>query len=573
MNATSAKPKIYLHLDAPDTTNIHRAALLGLWMTLTQLERLFPNPSLRVGELSWKLTPYSVSLYWQGQDETVLDWLLKKAFQIDNRGLISLTGLNPQSMQLINKIHVHQALTATLLQHNQFVSTIADQYKASGTKLLKTAPHLLLCLLIKLVIPEQFYLLLKGKPNPQTSIDFQVYGVKISLNYKQLNSYIHQNFSHQLSSTKTHQLIEGYIPIVSWLYPGAIVRHNRIQKNNQCQEPTKYAFVLLFLPIACHYLILSKGIHEQIQSQKTHPIKYLLVIPDPINLEESAQIRWRLNDIKYQNLYVSSLGEAAFSYYAKEVTNNFSPQRCQVILYGKLLKDSWLRSPTDVQDFKITKRTIQGYQLAYRNFQPNRLLPTQNGFLVRINLIRGLILNNLINKKQIWSDFWLILKQKDNYGEIRQQLDYNQKGLFVMIKNSDDITKAHNAFIDVIHQALKIIYAQIYQDNPEAASTRIERENQQLKSKLLDCYKEDTFRHLMAKLLSKAGNLSTLNQNRTLVLPIITGKVDWKEARDIALIALSSYPSQARINREGLVFFAFPLLIEDKLYKLAFLLL
>ncbi len=77
---------------------------------------------------------------------------------------------------------------------------------------------MLLCLLIKLVIPEQFYLLLKGKPNPQTSIIFQVYGVKISLNYKQLNSYIHQNFSHKLCNTKTHQLIDGDVPIVSWLY-------------------------------------------------------------------------------------------------------------------------------------------------------------------------------------------------------------------------------------------------------------------------------------------------------------------------------------------------------------------
>ena len=572
MNATSPKPKIYLHLDAPDTTNIHRAAILGLWMTLKQLERLFPKPSQRVGKLSWKLTPYSVSLDWKGQDEIVLDWLLKQAFQIDNRGLISLTGLNPQSIPLINKIHIHQALTATLLQHNQFVTTIAEQYKASGTKLLKTAPHLLLCLLIKLVTPQQFYLLLKGKPNPQTSIDFQVYDVKIRFYYKQLNSYIHQNFSHQLCNPKTHKLIEGHIPIVSWLYPGAIVRHEKIKKNNQCQEPTKYAFVLLFLPLACHYLILSKVITEQIKYQ-THPIKYLLVIPDPINLEESAQIRWRLNNTKYQNLYVSSLGEAAFSYYAKEITNSFSPQRCQVILYGKLIKDSWLRSPTDCQDFKITKKTIQSYQLAYRNFQPNILLPTKNGFLVRINLIRDFILNNLINKKQIWSDLWLTLKQKDKYGEIREQLNYNQKGLFIMIKNSDDITKAHNAFIDVIHQALKIIYAQIYQDNPEAASKRIERENQQLKLKLLDCYKEDTFRHLLAKLFSKAGNLSTLNENRILVLPIITGKVDWKEARDIALIALSSYPTQARINREVLVFFAFPLLIEDKLYKLAFLLL
>lgn len=58
-------------------------------------------------------------------------------------------------MQLINKINLHQVLTATLLQHNKFVTTIAEQYKASGTKLLK------------------------GKPNPQTSMNFQVYGVKI----------------------------------------------------------------------------------------------------------------------------------------------------------------------------------------------------------------------------------------------------------------------------------------------------------------------------------------------------------------------------------------------------------
>ncbi len=168
MTTTSSEPKIHLHLNAPDTTIIHRAALLGLWMTLKQLEKRFPNSSQRVGEISWKLTPNSVSLDWKGQDKIVLDWLLKQAFQVNNRGLISLTGLNPQSMPLINKIHLHQALTATLLQHNQFVTTIADQYKASGTKSLKNAPYLLLCLLINLAIPGQFHLLLKGKPNPQS---------------------------------------------------------------------------------------------------------------------------------------------------------------------------------------------------------------------------------------------------------------------------------------------------------------------------------------------------------------------------------------------------------------------
>ncbi len=573
MTTTSSKPKIHLHLNAPDTTIIHRAGLLGLWMTLKQLEKLFPNPSQRVGEISWKLTPNSVSLDWNGQDKIVLDWLLKQAFKIDHRGLISLTGLNPQSMPLINKIHLHQVLTHTLLQYNKNVTPITLQYKVLGINLKKAALYLLLTLLIKLPIPWQFYLLAKGKLDSLKSLTFKLEQVQLTLSYQQLITYVNQNFSQQLCNRKTNQLIEDYIPIVSWLYPGAIVRHETIRKDNQCKETTKYAFALLFLPVACHYLILSKGIHEQIKSRKTHPIKCLLVIPDPINLEESAQIRWRLNNTKYQNLYVSSLGEAAFSYHVKELTNNFSPQRCQVILYGKLMKKSKLRNPVEIQDFKIDPKTFTTYQLANRSLPKNKLIQTEVNFLVRLNLIRGIIANNLIIQKPICKNLWLILKQQDPYREIRTQLNYNQHGLFIMIKNNEDITKAHNAFIDVIHEALKMVYAQIYQDNPEAAPKRIERENQTLKSKLLDCYKEDTFRHLMARLFSKAGNLSTLNENRTLVLPIITGKVDWKEARDIALIALSSYPTKARMNQETLVFFAFPLLIEDQLYRLAFLLL
>lgn len=573
MTATPTKSKIHLHLNASDTTLIHRAGILGLWMTLKQLEKRFPHPSHRPGELSWKLTPYSVGLDWKGQDKTVLDWLLKQAFQVDERGLISLTGLNPQSIPLINKIHLHQALNDTLLQYNQNVTPITRQYEVLGINSKKTASYCLLNLFIEMPIPWQFYLLLKGKLDAMKSVNFTVDNVKFSLSYKQLISYINQNFSEQLCNRKTHQWIEDYIPIVSWLYPGAIVRHEIIRQYNQCKESTEYTFALLFLPIACHYLILSKGINEQVKPKKKHPIKYLLVIPDPINLEESAQIRWRLNYTNYRDLYVSSVEEGALSYYAKEIPQNFSPQRCQIILYGKLMKTSRLRNPIDIQDFAITKIALKTYRLAYRHLQKNKLIQTENNFLVRLNLIRGMIADKLLNKEAIWSNLWLTLKQKDSYGEIRQQLKYNRQGLFKMIDNNQEITKAHNAFIDVIHEALKIIYAQIYQDNPDTASKKIERENERLKSKLLDCYKEETFRHLMAKLLSKASNLSTLNENRPLVLPILTGKVDWKEARDIALIALSSYPTQARMNWETLVFFTFPLLVEDKLYRLAFLLL
>lgn len=429
--------KLHLSLNAPDTTLIHRAGILGLWMTLKQLKQQFPTSSQRNGQLSWKLTPYSISLDWTGQDEIVLDWLLKQAFQLDERGLITLIGLKPQSMPLIHKIHLHQALTATLLQHNQFVTPITRQYKVSGINLQKTAPNYLLNLLFKMPIPTQFYLLAKGYLDSFKSLNLREDNIKCRLNYKPLADYIHQDFSKQLCHPKTHQLIKDYIPIVSWLYPGAIIRHEVIRKINQCKERPEYAFALLFLPIACHYLILSKGINEQLKSKKNHPIKYLLVIPDPINLEKSAQIRWRLNYTHYRDLYVSSLAEVALNYYINENPRNFSSQRCQVILYSKLMKTSQLRNPVDIQDFYITPKHLKTYQLTYRHLQPNQLRQTEVNFIVRLNLIRGIIADNILKNQPIWRNFWLILKQQDFSGEIRQQLNYNQKGLFTMIKNID----------------------------------------------------------------------------------------------------------------------------------------
>lgn len=117
---TTTRPKIHLTLHASDTTIMHRAGMAGLWMTLQQLELQFPTPATRPGNLTWSVTNSSISLGWQGEDFTVLDWLLRQSFQINEKGLINLTGLDSSSMELMNQIHLHQAIGATFLRHNQF---------------------------------------------------------------------------------------------------------------------------------------------------------------------------------------------------------------------------------------------------------------------------------------------------------------------------------------------------------------------------------------------------------------------------------------------------------------------
>lgn len=188
---TTTQPKIYLTLSASDTTIMHRAGMAGLWMTLQQLELHFPTPATRPGNLSWLLTNCSISLDWQGEDFTVLDWLLRQSFQINEKGLITLTGLDSSSMELINQIHLHQAIGATFLRHNQFYNS-----------------------------------------GEQTSEDLSVDGITGTLKYKKIEWYAHQSFANKLCD-EAGQLLRNYLQIVSWIYPGATVRHAILEKYNK----------------------------------------------------------------------------------------------------------------------------------------------------------------------------------------------------------------------------------------------------------------------------------------------------------------------------------------------------
>lgn len=307
------QPKIFLTTQASDTTIIHRGGMTGLWMTLKQLAKKFPTHAERPGDLTWDLTPTSISLDWQGQDFPVLDWLLKESFQINRQGLISFAGLNPSSMDLINQIHIHQAIHDTFLRLNKF-------YK-------------------------------KAKVNSES---FNINNKHIALYYRALNWYVHQTFAKKLCDD-SGKLIEDYIKVVSWLYPGATVRHARIDKITKIEEKVEYALALLFLPLVCQYYILES---DYTQNHNKRPTKYLIVIPEINNLETLAQRCWKLQNISYQDYYVTNLGEAALKYYYYTQSLN-SPRNnhyCQVFQYEKLNKNSQQRTLVNIQDFTITDK-------------------------------------------------------------------------------------------------------------------------------------------------------------------------------------------------------------------------
>ncbi|MDJ0632003.1 MAG: type I-MYXAN CRISPR-associated Cas8a1/Cmx1 [Xenococcaceae cyanobacterium MO_188.B29] len=498
------QPKIFLSLKANDTTIIHRAGITGLWMSLKVLEQKYPDPLQRPGHLTWDLTATSISLNWQGEDLPVLNWLLQQSFQIDEDGLIKFTGLESCSLTLINRIHNHKAINDTFLKLHWFY-----------------------------------------KKRKVTSQSFKINNIRVFFKYKQLNSYAHQTLAEKLCN-KSGNLIDGYIPIVSWLYPGATVRHAILSKFNKIEEKVEYALALLFLPLVCQYYILQENAVKTYDDRLT---KYLIVIPEVYNLETAAVRCWNFQSINYVDLYVASLAEAALKYYHYTqgltlLINNV--ECCQVLLYEKLNKKSRQRAIFDVQDFTITPQSVKDYQFICQHFAKNIIFFKKEGkrksFIVKVNSIRSIIASNLADNLPWWTDFWENIYETNSLGDIEEQLVFNRKGLLAMIEE-DAALEIYQDFIHAFHEALRKIYAKTYdkKKSKKDNQSRIEKKYESIRSELARCYDQQSLEDFLSDFLARAGLNSALYNQWSELLPLIFNEVNWQRTRNLALISLASY--------------------------------
>jgi CRISPR-associated protein Cas8a1/Csx13 len=199
------KPKMTIRLDDRRVTMLHSAGIAGLAMTLAHLDKLYPQRHQRPAGLVWSLDEVKIELFWTGDDEIALEWLIGESFKIDEDGLISLTGLVPADMDISARLALHQGVTKSFLQHG---------------RLRKSA----------------------GNNTTIISID----GKDIEIGYTKLASYAHQKFTEDLCD-RQGKLDPQPIGIKSWLYPGATVRHNVDEKATIFREPPELALALLAL--------------------------------------------------------------------------------------------------------------------------------------------------------------------------------------------------------------------------------------------------------------------------------------------------------------------------------------
>ncbi len=505
MIAKAVKPKIELRLNEPGMTMLHRAGVAGLYMTLKALEKRYSTLKSRQGDIKWVLTTNSISLNWEGDDYAALDWLFRESFQISDLGLISLTGLNPQTMSWETQLATHIGIKNTFLQHQSYFKKTGD-----------------------------------------ASQSLMIDGFKVRVEYQKAKSYAHQEFAKNLCD-KNGQLLQKQIAITGWLYPGAVRKHYAFKQQTQFTETLQRTLALLFAPVACLYFIFPKSYLHETKTQ------YFLVIPDIKDLIIYTQQRKQLYNWDYQKFYSSGYSDASLRFLINQKAINLAKknriERCQVITFGKTQWTGFQKIRKSVEVVNPTDKIISNYQLCDRYFN-NRVVEWEEGNFIATSIVRELITENLAKDFPWWHNFALAVRNKDLF----KLISYEKEGLQQMVRNADWDEEPQKLFVKACHQALYQIRGKLSGRANENEYVQFDRENERIRSGLIRCQNSEDFRHFMtANFWSKGGIISILADHWEELMPLTTKPENWKLARDLALLALASYkkPEQSDDNKNS----------------------
>ncbi len=501
VSTTAIAPKIELHLGDPSMTLLHRAGLVGLYMSLKSLE----DQSERPAGLRWELLSRSVRLYWDCTDMEALDWLLRQSFQIDKKtGLIALSGLVPDSMDLPTQVTVHQGIRGTFLQH-------PSTYKAIGIQ--------------------------------SQSFQIEDDGPEIVVKYQALASYAHQGFAKDLCDARGHLLSEP-ISVAGWLNPGAVVRHVAFSSQTGFEEAPQNAFVLLFALVACQYFVLRSTLRDK-------RAQYALVVPEVSDLDRYARRRLQLRGLGYKEFHASNLGDAGLKFltHAKtiEMIRKSQAERCQVLTLGTVAWSSQQKSRTALHVVEATEKASEIYQLACRFFEARTITTKEGGFVVP-SFAREIIAENLAASKPWYADFARYI----NNSELFKKITYERSDLNRMVQNAAWNDEVEKLFVTACHEALLMRGGKL---KAEAAKRRekpnYDRLTEGMRTGILRCKNAETFREFITDFWSRAGSVPTLQKHWPGMIALINDERKWKTAKDLALLALASYkPPASQVQAE-----------------------
>lgn len=484
----------------PGMTALHRVGLAGLWMTLKQFEK----ERVRIHGGTWSLTSEAVTLRWEGKPRKFFESLFKHSFKINKNGLLWFPALgdpmdNPQAAVLL-----HNAILGTFLQHGK--TRRADpSNKPTGVLSVKIDDH------------------------------------SITFGYQKLKRYAHQTAYEDFIG---HDGTLRIATLAGWHVPGGAVRHVGLgEAATALKEPPERLIPLLYGPVG--------GIYFQIRqrAEGVRPL-YALVLPEINDLEKYASARAIFRKRRIEDLLASGTAEAGWRVlavlHAKKVLSSLDSPACRVISFGTVPWSKQQKTRVDLLTVRPgTEESLRIFNLCLQVFPPILIKPERGEPFWDVAQVPDLIARNLTDGRS-WYQGFADLVSKSAFRD--HVFKYEKGGLGRMVKEVTFDNERERIFIRACHEAWRRRLGQLGERaRREGASfpDLARREFERLRVGFTRCKNAASLRGAVTDFWARAGSaLPDLTQGWEEVLPLLDDS-NWRKARDLALLALASYPSSS----------------------------
>lgn len=515
-----------LKLNAPGMTSLHKAGLAGLYMTLRALE----EKKQKIDGLEWTLEPKQILLNWKdATPKAALEKLIAASFWIDDQGFIRLTGLEiDKAPDYDQRYLLYYSLLHSFLQfgpHRPTESkrTLTYEIDDRPLKIRDFAP-------IK-KIPQH------GAVKEIIDSDGQ---------------------------------FKTWIGVKSWLYPGGSKRHWEFGRT-QIGDDTERVLALLFAPVG----VVFYAIRSRTKGRKGRKARLAMLIPQIEDLEAYAEVRRVIAAQGAIELTASSATDAALRMLIALEANRTSKQFagfcssfvCRVISFGIVPWVEKQKTRTDVRTvFSGDLLGFENYRTAAAIFKnrwqcvPAKLDRKGNeveseSFFVTTFSARELIADNVAAGNTWYHDIARYMTQK----ETREQLFYERKEMHEMVERASFDDESKRRFVHVCHESWRRRLGKLGERaraenlGDDGFRRLVNKEAEKLRTSLARSKNAETLRETVVDFWARAGSNKDLQGDGLLkVLPLFNGE-NWREARDLTLLALISYRPKDELEAKALI--------------------
>lgn len=387
----------------------------------------------------------------------------------------------------------------------------------------------------------------RKKEDKPVTLSIQIDNRSIPFVVQPYRWYVHQDAWKDV----LRALERGSVTVASWAMPGAIVRHMAFSASTGIEYSAPELLAACFVLGGCvWYPVVLDPSKEQVRGG-------VAVVLDPSNLQRFAQTRPRLTPRRPADAYITGPADAVLSCLLALRLEEIAFEESGIAdAFGiRFEPTDWASQQKSrvgmIRPLAINEAVLDRFAHIVRHLPARlRASKTSDGFWVQASLLRAFLADNIARGRPWYEGFSTAKDSKGrflcyysdglNNGALQR---WEQEGLVSMIGQLGD---AERALVESVHLALRQRFgaiAEFSRDNPDAMRSRFDTERERWRIRFSGAKTQSLVREALADLWSRAGANPRLQERWPEILTLLTA-ARWREARDLALVALASYRSE-----------------------------